>query len=299
MRSSYSERFSCVYCGISLEELAPRSFSFNSPYGACPECTGLGTKLEVDAELVVTNPDLSINEGAILPWTRLAGISAWYAKQLNAVADQYGFSLDTPWKDLSENVQRTFLYGTQGEISFSYTNRQGVRRTHRTTFEGVIPNLERRYKDASESGREDIEQYMSARICPACHGARLKPEVLAVTVGERNISEVTSFSIINALRFFDLITAVETHFWWPDPPNDVRELTRTLKPGGTLILIAEIYRGSTSKIAELAEKHLPKTGMKLMTVDQHRQLLEQASLSDVQVFTEPDKGWICATGRKL
>ncbi len=96
----YSERFACVYCGISLEEIAPRSFSFNSPYGACPDCTGLGTKLEVDASLVVTNPDLSINEGAILPWTRLAGISSWYAKQLNAVAEQYGFSLDVPWKEL-------------------------------------------------------------------------------------------------------------------------------------------------------------------------------------------------------
>ncbi len=202
----YSERFACVYCGISLEEIAPRSFSFNSPYGACPECTGLGTKLEVDAELIVTNPDLSIAEGAILPWTRLAGISAWYAKQLGAVADQYGFSLDTPWKELAEEAKRIFLYGSPGEISFSYMNRQGVRRTHRTTFEGVIPNLERRYKDASESGREDIEQYMSARVCPACHGARLKPEMLAVTVGERNISEVTGFSIINALRFFDAIT---------------------------------------------------------------------------------------------
>ncbi|HEX8997022.1 MAG TPA: excinuclease ABC subunit UvrA [Ktedonobacterales bacterium] len=203
----FSERFACVYCGISLEEIAPRSFSFNSPYGACPDCTGLGTKLEVDADLVVTNPDLSISEGAILPWTRLAGISSWYAKQLGAVAERYHFSLDTPWKVLPEEARKVFLYGAPGAISFSYTNRQGVRRTHSTTFEGVIPNLERRYKEASEGGREDIEQYMSARICPTCHGARLKPEVLAVTVGERNISEVTSFSIINALRFFDAVTA--------------------------------------------------------------------------------------------
>ena len=204
----FSERFACMYCGISLEEIAPRSFSFNSPYGACPDCTGLGTKLEVDAELVVTNPDLSINEGAILPWTRLAGVSAWYAKQLGAVADQHHFSLDRPWKDLPESAQRLVLYGAPGEISFSYTNRQGVRRTHRTTFEGVIPNLERRYRDASEGGREEIEQYMSARLCPTCKGARLKPEILAVTVGGRNISEVTSFSIVTALRFFDTITAL-------------------------------------------------------------------------------------------
>ncbi|HEX8981770.1 MAG TPA: excinuclease ABC subunit UvrA [Ktedonobacterales bacterium] len=203
----FSERFACVYCGISLEEIAPRSFSFNSPYGACPECTGLGTKLEVDADLVVTNPDLSIDEGAILPWTRLAGISTWYGKQMAAVADKYDFSLNTPWNALPEQARKLVLYGAPDEISFSYTNRQGTRRTHRTTFEGVIPNLERRYKEATESGREDIEQYMSARICPACHGARLKPEMLAVTVGDRNISEVTGFSIINALRFFDAITA--------------------------------------------------------------------------------------------
>jgi ubiquinone/menaquinone biosynthesis C-methylase UbiE len=120
-----------------------------------------------------------------------------------------------------------------------------------------------------------------------------------IRAGRVEIREASVSQLPFTDNFFDLITAVETHFWWPDPPNDVREITRTLKPGGTLILIAEIYRGSTSKIAELAEKHLPKTGMKLMTVDQHRQLLEQAGLSDVQVFTEPDKGWICATGRKL
>ena len=120
-----------------------------------------------------------------------------------------------------------------------------------------------------------------------------------IRAGRVEIREASVSQLPFTDNFFDLITAVETHFWWPDPPNDVREITRTLKPGGTLILIAEIYRGSTSKIAELAEKHLPKTGMKLMTADQHRQLLEQAGLSDVQVFTEPDKGWICATGRKL
>jgi len=117
--------------------------------------------------------------------------------------------------------------------------------------------------------------------------------------GRVEIREASVSQLPFSDNFFDLVTAVETHFLWPDPPNNVRKLTRALKPDGTLILIAEIYRGSTSKIAELAEKHLPKTGMKLMTAEQHRQLLEQAGLSDVQVFTEPDKGWICATGRKL
>ncbi len=203
----YSERFSCVYCGISLEEIAPRSVSFNSPYGACPDCTGLGARLEVDVDLIVTNPDLSIAEGAILPWSKFASVSAWYSKLLAAVAEKRGFSLDTPWKDLPERARRIVLYGDEGEVTFYYRNRQGVRRAHSASFEGVVPNLERRYKDASDSGREEIEQYMSARVCPTCHGARLKPEILAVTVGGRNISETTNFSIIQTLRFFDALTA--------------------------------------------------------------------------------------------
>ncbi len=203
----YSEHFACVYCGISLEEIAPRSFSFNSPYGACPDCTGLGTKLEMDPERVVTNPELSVEEGAILPWNRTAGISQWYEKILRAIADRYHFSLATPWQELTDEAKRVILYGAKDEVSFQYRNREGVQRRHSTTFEGVIPYLERRYREASETARADIEQYMSARICPTCHGARLKPEVLAVTVGERNISEVSALSIVNALRFFERLTA--------------------------------------------------------------------------------------------
>jgi excinuclease ABC subunit A len=204
----YSERFACVYCGISLEELEPRSFSFNSPKGACPECTGLGTKLELDEDLVVTNPDLSINEGAIQPWSRFAAASQWYTTILTAVSKRFGFDLDTPWKDLSDEARRIVLYGTPAEVSFFYRNRQGTRRQHETAFEGVIPNLERRYNEGSEAARQDIEQYMSARPCPVCNGARLKKEVLAVTVGGRNIVEVGNLSILDARRFFDTLIAV-------------------------------------------------------------------------------------------
>ena len=201
----YSEHFACVYCGISLEEIEPRSFSFNNPKGACPECTGLGTKLEIDEDLIVTNPDLSINEGAIAPWSRFASASQWYTTLLGAVARRFNFSLDTPWKDLSDEARDVILHGTPDEVSFYYRNRQGTRRQHETTFEGVIPNLERRYREASESGREDIEQYMSARPCPLCQGARLRKESLAVTVGDRNIVEVGRLSIVNALRFFEAL----------------------------------------------------------------------------------------------
>lgn len=203
----YSERFACVYCGIGLEELAPRSFSFNSPHGACPECTGLGTKLEIDPDLVVTNPDLSIAEGAILPWSRFASTSQWYTTLLGAVAEKHGFSLDTPWKDLSDEAREVVLNGSNVPVTFYYRNRQGTRRQYSSNFEGVVPNLERRYKDASEHGREEIEQYMSARPCPACKGARLKPESLSVTIGGRNIVQVGDFSIINALTYFDALTA--------------------------------------------------------------------------------------------
>src|SRR5581483_584852 len=201
----YSEKFACVYCGLSLEELAPRNFSFNSPHGACPECTGLGTKLEIDEDLIVTNPDLSLAEGAILPWSRFASTSQWYSTLLEALAKQAGFSLDTPWKDLSPEAREIILHGSDKPISFFYRNRQGVRRQHSSTFEGVIPNLERRYKEASDFGREEIERYMSARPCPACHGARLKPSTLAVTVGDRNIAQVGDLSIVNALRFFEAL----------------------------------------------------------------------------------------------
>jgi excinuclease ABC subunit A len=214
----YSEHFACVYCGISLEELEPRSFSFNNPKGACPTCTGLGTKMEIDPDLVVTNPDLTINEGAILPWSRVASVSTWYSTLLTAVARHYGFSLDVPWRDLSDEAREIVLRGAADPVTFAYRNRQGARRQHSTTFEGVIPNLERRYKEATEHGRQEIEQYMSAVPCPACHGARLKPEVLAVTVDNRNIVEIGNLSIVNALRFFDLLTATA-----PSSPSPRRE----------------------------------------------------------------------------
>ncbi|MBF6589608.1 MAG: excinuclease ABC subunit UvrA, partial [Ktedonobacterales bacterium] len=203
----YSEHFSCVYCGISLEELAPRSFSFNNPHGACPACTGLGTQLEIDTDLIVTNPDLSLAEGAILPWSRFASTSQWYSTLLAAVAEKFSFSLDTPWKDLPQAARDIVLYGTEEHVSFYYSNRQGARRMHSSSFEGVAPNLMRRYKESTEHGREEIERYMSARPCPVCKGRRLKPESLAVTVGGRNIAEIGDLSIINALRFFEALTA--------------------------------------------------------------------------------------------
>src|SRR5579885_3027298 len=199
----FSERAACVYCGISLPEIAPRTFSFNSPHGACPTCTGLGTQQEIDAELIVTHPELSIRDGAIAPWSKVVNGSQWHSAILEALAERYNFSLDTPWCDLSKDVQQKVLYGAPEPLTIRYTPQHGHTRNYTVNFEGVIPNLDRRYKQTDSEGiREEIEGYMSARICPDCRGARLKPEALAVTVGGRNIVQVTRLSIVLAQRFF-------------------------------------------------------------------------------------------------
>jgi excinuclease ABC subunit A len=204
----FSERAACVYCGISLPEIAPRTFSFNSPHGACPTCTGLGIQMEIDPELIVTHPELSIREGAIAPWSKIINGSQWHNATLEALAQRYGFDLNTPWQDLSDDLQHKLLYGIEETLAIRYTPQSGHTRTYNVHFEGVIPNLDRRYRQTdSESIREEIEGYMSGRTCPTCRGARLKPEALAVTIGGRNIVQVTGLSIILARNFFDSLEA--------------------------------------------------------------------------------------------
>jgi excinuclease ABC subunit A len=207
----YSEKFACVYCGISIEEIAPRTFSFNNPHGACPECTGLGTRQEMDEELIVTNPNLTLAEGAILPWSKFGTSMTWYSSQLEGLAKHYGFNLHVPWKKLAPEHRKLILYGTSGEeVKFSYENRQGQRREHMRAFEGVIPNLERRYRETTSEGmREELGQYMSDRPCPVCKGARLKPEALAVTVGGYNIVEVCRLPVNQSLRFFEALEGLD------------------------------------------------------------------------------------------
>src|SRR6266487_4901834 len=207
----FSEKAACVYCGISLPEIAPRTFSFNSPHGACPTCTGLGTQQEIDVERIVTHPDLSLRQGAITPWSKVINGSQWHASILEALAQQYDFSLDTPWRELTGDQQQKVLYGAPEPLTIRYTPQHGHTRKYSINFEGVIPNLDRRYKQTESEGvREEIENYMSARICPDCHGARLKPETLAVTVAGRNIVQVTNLSIVLAQRFFKELEAEGT-----------------------------------------------------------------------------------------
>jgi excinuclease ABC subunit A len=205
----FSEQFACPHCSISLGEIAPRTFSFNSPHGACPACTGLGVKLEIDPDLVLPNKQLSIAEGAIRPWARSSSVSSWYAYQLDELASQYGFSAQVPIKELSDEHLKLILYGEEGEL-VKYRSRYGRIREYYTAFEGVVPNLERRYRETeSDYIRAEIERYMTSRPCPVCNGQRLKPESLAVTIGDKNITQVASLSIARALEWIELLDGSE------------------------------------------------------------------------------------------
>ncbi|MEE8469931.1 MAG: excinuclease ABC subunit UvrA, partial [Dehalococcoidia bacterium] len=199
----FSEHFACIHCGISLGEIAPRTFSFNSPHGACPACTGLGVKLEIDPELVIPNQELSIAEGAVRPWSRSINMSSWYASMLESVARRYGFSVHVPARKLTEEQLHVILYGSGSQlVTLKHETQQGRSYEYDTSFEGVIPNLERRYRDTeSDYVRSEIGRFMRSKPCPACKGQRLKPESLAVTVSDLNISQVTSMSIEQTLEW--------------------------------------------------------------------------------------------------
>ena len=208
----FSERFACPEHGTALEELEPRAFSFNSPYGACPSCTGLGNKQEFDPALIVPDEDLSIGKGAIAPWTGGRGDSGkvFYWDRLRALAQHFAFDLDTPWKDLPEEAKGVILNGTTAPIEVIYERAGRETMRFQAEFEGVIPNLTRRLSEANtESAREKLETYMSMRPCPACRGARYKPEVLAVTVAERNIAEVSGMTVLEAGEFFGTLNLPE------------------------------------------------------------------------------------------
>ena len=198
---TYSELLACHDCGLSFQEMEPRSFSFNSPFGACPECTGIGSKLEVDEELVIPDDSLSIEDGAIAPWS--GGQSAdYFMNLLEALASDVKFSMKTPWVKLSQKAKDAILNGYEYEVHVRYKNRYGRVRNYSTGFEGVIPFVERRHAETdSDYSREKYEAYMRETPCPACKGTRLKPEVLAVTLGEKNIAEICELSIEDCAKF--------------------------------------------------------------------------------------------------
>ncbi len=201
----FSEHFACIHCGVSLAEIEPRTFSFNSPHGACPECQGLGTKLAIDPDLVVPNPDLSLHDGAIQPWQSSGKDDGYYTQLLQAVAEHYNIPVDVPVRELSQGQLHVILHGSgQERIPVHYRNREGRRWQYETTFEGVIPNLWRRYNETtSDYVQYKISGYMTHNPCTACQGKRLRPEALAITVAGRNVTEVTVMSVAEAKRFFE------------------------------------------------------------------------------------------------
>jgi excinuclease ABC subunit A len=201
----FSEQFACAHCGISLGEIEPRTFSFNSPHGACPTCQGIGTKMEIDPDLVIPDRGLSLKEGALDPWSRRTTSESYFWQLVQAVAERFGFSSEVPVRELSPEQIDILLYGSgDEEITVRYKNHRGRTRKWTTPYEGVIPNLERRYKEtSSEYMRGEIERYMSTHPCPACGGRRLKPESLAVTVASKSIDQITEMSVSQALTFFE------------------------------------------------------------------------------------------------
>jgi len=201
---TYSEHLACHDCNLSFEELEPRSFSFNSPFGACPECSGIGTKLEVDNDLIIPDDSISINEGAIAPWSG-GQSSDYFLRLLEALAKDVSFSLDTPWKKISVKARDAIINGYEYEIKMKYKGRYGTK-NYTTGFEGVVPFIHRRHSETdSDYSRDKYEAYMRETPCDVCKGARLKPEVLAVTLGDKNISEITELSIMDCAQFLKAI----------------------------------------------------------------------------------------------
>ena len=201
----FSQNFACEDCGISLPEITPRMFSFNSPFGACPVCSGLGSQMEMDLELVLPDKAKSLAEGAIAPMS--TNVKGYYMRQMDALVQKYGCTLDTPWQEMPAKLQQKLLYGTGEEIlEFGYENMFGQYKIHRIPFEGVMNILNRRYRESeSDTMREEYENYMSVNLCPECHGARLKSEVLAVTIGGKNIQQVTDMPVAQCQEFFQQV----------------------------------------------------------------------------------------------
>ena len=203
---TYSEHMACHDCNLSFEELEPRSFSFNSPFGACPECSGIGTKLEVDEDLIIPDDNLSINDGAIAPWSS-GHINEYFLRLLEALSEEVKFSLDNPWKKLSVKAKEAILNGFEYEVHVKYKNRYGRVRNYSSGFEGVIPFVNRKHDETdSDYSRSKYESYMRETPCNVCKGARLKPEVLAVTVGDKSIAEICELSIADCAAFLKSIS---------------------------------------------------------------------------------------------
>jgi excinuclease ABC subunit A len=288
----FSEHFACVYDNLSLGEIEPRTFSFNSPHGACPECTGLGHRLEIDPDLVIPNKSLSIDDGAIVPWGK-AGINGnvWYRDIISALARQRGFSLTQPVSEISDADMQVILYGTKGErIPVRHVSKRGGRvHEYKIEYEGVISNLERRFKETeSDYIRSDIERYMAKRPCPVCKGARLKPEALSVTVIGRSIDEVTHYSIVNALAYF---SALEDRVPFSDPKASKNGKVR-FKDERDLTLTDREYTIARQILKEIRARlgFLVDVGLDYLTLDRTAGTLSGGEAQRIRLATQIGSG---------
>ena len=272
----FSEQFACVQCGTSLPEIEPRTFSFNSPHGACTECTGLGYKLEIDPNLVVFNKNLSLTEGAITPWSRGGTSSSWYVSLLESVARSHGFSAKAPVKELSQEQLDLVLYGNKSKtVTIRHKTHGGREYSWETTFEGVIPNLERRYRDTeSDHTRQEIERYMAARTCQSCSGKRLRPEALAVSVCGLGIMEVTAKNIAEALNWVHQID-----------PDDTGE-----HPGEILSPRDKTIGNQILKEIEGRLRFLENIGLDYVTMDRTARTLSGGEAQRVRLATQIGSG---------
>ena len=272
----FSEQFACVKCGTSLPEIEPRTFSFNSPHGACAACTGLGYKLEVDPELVMPNKNLSLSQGAVAPWMRSGTSSGWYLSMMESVAKAYGFSATTPVRELSSEHINLILYGNQQRsITLRHRTRRGQTYSWETNYEGVVPNLQRRYsKTESDYVRHEIERYMSARSCQSCNGQRLRPEALGVKVCGLNIIEVTSFNIGQGLEWVQQID--------PDSP--------AARNGNTLSARDKTIGNQILKEIEGRLRFLENIGLDYVTMDRTARTLSGGEAQRVRLATQIGSG---------
>ena len=240
---TFSEHFACAHCDISFEEIEPRTFSFNSPYGACPECLGLGTHQEFDPQLVVPDARLSLDDGAIMPWKKSG--SNYKKAMLRALAEEYKFSMTTPWHELSDDAKNILLCGSDGKkIAVSYVNMHGRRRSYSTPWEGVLASLQNEYTEYGDKWREELQKWMSDQACSVCKGAKLKPFPLAVTVAGRNIAQVTGLGVGEAAQFF---TALRGGSYRETTPQEARALAKVeaIEAGGGISELAST-RGKKS-----------------------------------------------------
>lgn len=272
----FSEQFACVRCGISLPEIEPRTFSFNSPHGACADCTGLGYKLEVDPELVIPDKELSLVQGAVAPWMRAGSSSGWYLSMMESVASANGFSSKTPVKDLPEEQINLILNGNNNQsVTIRHRTRRGQNYSWDTNFEGVIPNLQRRYRNTdSDYTRHEIERYMSARPCQSCQGKRLRPEALGVKVCGQNIIEVTSLNIGQGLEWVQRID--------PDVPWEGRRETLTARDK---TIANQIFKEIEGRL-----RFLEGIGLDYVTMDRTARTLSGGEAQRVRLATQIGSG---------